>query len=52
MAFGRRSYLEQRTVDETKQETILPWSNAGLRALLKGPTAVRILLWLHQGSNH
>ena len=29
-----------------------PWSNVGLRALLKGPTAVRILSWPHQGSNH
>ena len=24
----------------------------GLKALLKGPTAVQILLWPHQGSNH
>ena len=29
-----------------------PWSNVGLRALLKGPTAVQILSWPHQGSNH
>ena len=28
------------------------WSNVGLRASLKGPTAVQILSWLHQGSNH
>ena len=27
------------------------WSNVGLRALLKGPTAVQIL-WPHQGWNH
>ena len=31
---------------------IPPWSNVGLRALLKGPTAVHILSWQHQGSNH
>ena len=29
-----------------------PWSNVGLRALFKGPTAVQILLWPHQGLNH
>ena len=29
-----------------------PWSTVGLRALLKGPTAVQILSWPHQGSNH
>ena len=29
-----------------------PWSNVGLRALLKGPTAVQILSWPHLGSNH
>ena len=29
-----------------------PWSNVGLRALLKGPTTVQILLWPHLGSNH
>ena len=29
-----------------------PWSNVGLRALLKGPTAVLILSWPHHGSNH
>ena len=29
-----------------------PWGNAGLRALLKGPTVVRILLWQRQGLNH
>ena len=29
-----------------------PWSNVGLRALLKSPTAVQILSWPHQGSNH
>ena len=29
-----------------------PWSNVGLRALLKGPTAVQILSWPRQGSNH
>ena len=34
-----------------------PWSNVGLRALLKGPTSVQItvvqiLSWPHQGSNH
>ena len=29
-----------------------PWNNVGLRALLKGPTAVQILAWPHQGSNH
>ena len=28
-----------------------PWSNVGLRASLKGPTAVQILSWPHQGSN-
>ena len=28
-----------------------PWSNVGLRALLKGPTAVRISSWPHRGSN-
>ena len=28
-----------------------PWSNVGLRALLKGPTALQILSWPHQGSN-
>ena len=31
---------------------ISPWSNVGLRALLKGPTAVQILPWTHQGLNH
>ena len=30
----------------------ITWSNVGLRALLKGPTAVRILSWLHLGANH
>ena len=29
-----------------------PWRNVGLRALLKGPTAMQILSWPHQGSNH
>ena len=29
-----------------------PWSNVGLRALLKGPTAVQILSWPQLGSNH
>ena len=29
-----------------------PWSNVGLRALLKGPTAVQILSWPNQGSKH
>ena len=29
-----------------------PWSDVGLRASLKGPTAVQILSWPHQGSNH
>ena len=29
-----------------------PWSNMRLRALLKGPKAVQILSWTHQGSNH
>ena len=29
-----------------------PWSNVGLRALLKGPIAVQILSWSHQDSNH
>ena len=29
-----------------------PWSNVGLRALLKGPTVVQILLWPRLGSNH
>ena len=29
-----------------------PWSNVGLRALLKGPTLVQMLSWPHQGSNH
>ena len=29
-----------------------PWSNVGLRALLKGPTAVQILSWPHQRSSH
>ena len=29
-----------------------PWSNVGLRALLKGLTAVQILSWPQQGSNH
>ena len=29
-----------------------PWSNVGLRALLKVPTAVQILSWPDQGSNH
>ena len=29
-----------------------PCSNVGLRALLKGPTAVQIVSWPHQGSNH
>ena len=29
-----------------------PWSNVGLRALLKDPTAVQILPWLHWASNH
>ena len=29
-----------------------PWSNVGLRALLRGPTAVQILSWPHQESNH
>ena len=29
-----------------------PWSNVGLRALLKGSAAVWILLRPHQGSNH
>ena len=28
------------------------WSNVGLRALLKGPTAVQIFSWPHQASNH
>ena len=28
------------------------WSNVGLRVCLKGPTAVQILSWPHQGSNH
>ncbi|XP_061119540.1 uncharacterized protein LOC133142377 isoform X2 [Conger conger] len=28
------------------------WSNVGLKALLKGPTAALILLWLHRGLNH
>ena len=31
---------------------ISPWSNVGLRAVLKDPTAVQILSWPHQGSNH
>ena len=30
----------------------IPWSNLGLRALLKGPTAVQILSWPRRGSNH
>ena len=30
----------------------LPWSNEGFRTLPKDPTAVYILLWLHQGLNH
>ena len=29
-----------------------PWSNVGLRALVKGPAAVQILSWPHQGSDH
>ena len=29
-----------------------PWSNLGFRALLKEPTAVQILSWPDQGSNH
>ena len=33
----------------TKQGTVLPVAMWGLRALLKGPTAAWILLWLHQG---
>ena len=31
----------------TKHGANSPWSNSGLRALLKGPTAAQILLWLH-----
>ena len=31
--------------------TIPPWSNVGLRALLKGPAAVQILSWPHRGSD-
>ena len=36
----------------SRRQRHTPWSNVGLRALLKGPTAVRILSWPHQGSNH
>ena len=43
-------YPMQLAVDKAKQGTV-PRSNAGLRALLKGPTAVWIL-WLHRGLNH
>ena len=46
MPFSWRFYPKRLTVRHT------PWSNVGLRALLKGPTAVQILSWPHQGSNH
>ena len=42
------SHLAYSWWDEARGNS--PWSNVGLRALLKGPTAVRILSWLHPGA--
>ena len=45
-------HLSDAFIQNDFQLIRLSRSNVGLRALLKGPTAVQILSWPHQGSNH
>ena len=44
------TYSDLQLIRLSRRHTL--WSYVGLRALLKGPTAVQILSWPHLGSNY